>query len=106
MSGKLVGKEPEAIQRWSPRRKRAAVRRVLKGEAIDTVSRELRVPVHVLRGWHTAFVAAGTTGLKTRRATESGDLRAARAKIGERLMKNELLENKDLRLARSPKWTP
>lgn len=106
MSGKLVGKEPEAIQRFSPRRKRAAVLRVLKGEPIDTVSRELRVPVHVLRGWHTVFVAAGTTGLKTKAGHGVRDLRAARAKIGELLMKNELLEKKDQLLARSPKWTP
>ena len=106
MGGKPEGKEPEAVQRWSPRRKRAAVLRVLKGEAIDTVSRELRVPVHVLRGWQAAFVTAGTQGLKTRRPTDSADLRAARAKIGELLMKNELLEKKDQLLARSPKWRP
>lgn len=105
MTGKAEGRETGEVRRWSPRRKRAVVFRLLKGEPIDTVSREVRAPVHLLRGWQTAFVQAGTAGLKTRRPTESGDLRAARAKIGELLMKNELLEKKDQLLALSPRWT-
>jgi len=42
----------------SRRRKSAAVLRLLRGEDLETVSRELGVTAATLTGWHDAFLAA------------------------------------------------
>jgi transposase-like protein len=43
----------------SRQRKTAAVLRLLRGEDLETVSRELGVTAATLTGWHDAFLAAG-----------------------------------------------
>src|SRR4051794_26894787 len=45
--------------RMSRQRKSAAVLRLLRGEDLETVSRELGVTAATLTGWHDAFLAAG-----------------------------------------------
>src|SRR5260221_4518579 len=50
----------------SRQRKTAAVLRLLRGEDLETVSRELGVTAATLTGWHDAFVAAGEAALTTR----------------------------------------
>jgi transposase len=52
--------------RWSAKRKVAAVLRLLKGEDLDTVSRELRVTASTLSEWREVFLANGLAGLKSR----------------------------------------
>ena len=44
--------------RWSVRRKTDAVMRLLRGEDLDTVARELRVEAHRLAAWRDEFSAA------------------------------------------------
>src|SRR5258707_2586236 len=51
--------------RMSRQRKTAAVLRLLRGEDLETVSRELGVTPATLTGWHDAFVAAREAGLTT-----------------------------------------
>lgn len=63
--------------------------RLLRGEALDAVSRESQIPAHELEGWKRVFLETGTRGLKTRAEPEERDLILARAKIGE-LMADEL----------------
>ncbi|MBI2874935.1 MAG: IS3 family transposase [Firmicutes bacterium] len=69
------------------------VLRLLRGESLGEVSREIGVPVHRLEEWRTAFLVAGLEGLRARPDTAEGrELKEARSKIGELTMKIELLE--------------
>ncbi len=49
----------------SRQRKRDAVLRLLRGEDLETVSRELGVTTATLSGWRDAFLAAGEASLAT-----------------------------------------
>ena len=62
------GPAPERRRRMSARRKQSAVLRLLRGEALELVSRELGVTVAELSAWRDAFLAAGEGSLKTRPA--------------------------------------
>ena len=79
----------------SAKRKQIAVLRLLRGEALELVSRELGVMAAELTAWRDAFLAAGEASLKTRpadgRDVEIGRLKA---KVGELTMSNELLTAK------------
>src|SRR4051794_28728054 len=55
--------------RMSRQRKSAAVLRLLRGEDLETVSRELGVTAATLSGWHDAFLAGGEAALTTRLTT-------------------------------------
>src|SRR5918912_1918885 len=81
--------------RMSRQRKRDAVLRLLRGEDLDTVSRGLGVSAATLTGWRDAFLAAGEASLATR-ATDGEELESERlkARLGEMLLKQELLEAK------------
>lgn len=81
------------------RRKQEAVLRVLRGEPLETVARELRVTAADLSGWRDAFLEAGEASLKSRPRDER-DVRIAQlqAKLGEVTMDNELLEEKIARM--------
>ena len=75
--------ETELPERWSVQRKCELVLRLLRGEALDAVSRESQVPAHELESWKRIFLEQGTRGLKTRSDPEERELTLARAKIGE-----------------------
>ena len=93
------GPAPERRRRMSAGRKQDAVLRLLRGEALELVSRELGVTAAELSTWRGAFLAAGEASLKTRpadgREVEIGRLKA---KVGELTMANELLGAKIERL--------
>jgi transposase-like protein len=78
--------------RFSARRKAAAVVRLIKGEDLDTLSRELGVTAATLSDWRERFQRGGEANLKSREPTEA-DEEALRLKamVGELTMKNELL---------------
>ncbi len=77
--------------RWSARRKTDAVMRLLRGEDLDTVARELRVEAHRLAAWREEFMAAGAEGLKARPADPSDrKLRDAERQIGRLTMELEV----------------
>ena len=78
--------------RCSARCTRATVLRLLRGEDLESVSRELGITAARASQWRDRFLAAGQAGLKSR-ATEAGDddHRRLQAKIGELLMETELL---------------
>ena len=81
--------------RMSRRRKRDAVLRLLRGEDLETVSRSLGVTAATLTAWREAFLAAGEASLSTR-PVDGEDLESGRlkARLGEMLLKQELLEAK------------
>jgi transposase len=87
---------PEAIElpeRWSVQRKSELVLRLLRGEALDAVSRESQVPAHELETWKRVFLEQGTRGLRIRGEPDERELTLARAKIGELMMRLELAED-------------
>jgi len=84
--------ESELPERWSAKRKMELVLRLLRGEALDQVSREVQVPAHLLEEWQRRFLAGGQRGLRTRRDPEERELTLAKAKIGELTMRLELAE--------------
>src|SRR5512143_2227379 len=55
--------------RMSRQRKTAAVLRLLRGEDLETVSRQLGVTAATLTGWQDAFLAAGEAALTIRAVT-------------------------------------
>src|SRR2546427_12022175 len=83
---------PDLPERWSVQRKTEVVLRLLRGEALDAVSRESQVPAHELESWKRIFLEQGARGLKTRSDPEERELTLARAKIGELMMRLELAE--------------
>src|SRR5881628_2540572 len=83
---------PDLPERWSIQRKTELALRLLRGEALDAVSRESQVPAHELESWKRVFLEQGARGLKTRSDPEERELTLARAKIGDLVMRLELAE--------------
>ena len=81
--------------RMSRQHKGAAVLRLLQGEDLESVSRDLGVTAATLTGWHEAFLAAGEAALTTRAATGE-DLQSDRlkARLGAALIERDLLNEK------------
>ena len=84
-------------------RKQEAVLRLLRGENLELVSRELGVTAAELSGWRDQFLARGEASLKSRPA-DAGEAEIGRlqAKVGELTMATELLEAKIERLEGPP----
>src|SRR3954452_3420187 len=81
--------------RMSRQRKSAAVLRLLRGEDLETVSRELGVTAAPLTGWRDAFLAGGEAALTTRAATgEELESERLKAKLGAALIERDLLNEK------------
>jgi hypothetical protein len=78
--------------RFSSQRKTATVLRLLRGEDLELLSRELSVTAATLPGWRDDFLAGGQAALKSR-PTDDRDEEIARlrVKVGELTMDNELL---------------
>ena len=88
-----AGPTPGHRQRMSARRKQEAVLRLLRGEDLELVSRELGVTAAELSGWRDAFLAAGEAALKTRPAdARDGEIGRLKEKVGDLTMATELLE--------------
>jgi hypothetical protein len=76
----------------SANRKQSAVLRLLRGEDLELLSRELTVPAAELSAWRDAFLAAGETSLKTRPAAgRDAEIGRLKIKVGELTMTAELL---------------
>jgi hypothetical protein len=83
----------------SARRKQDAVVRLLRGEDLELLSRELGVTAAELSGWREAFLAAGATSLKSRPAdARDAEIGRLKEKVGDLTMANELLTAKIERL--------
>ena len=80
--------------RWSAGKKMEAVLRLLRGEPLEVLSRELGVEAHRLAAWRDDFLEGGKDALKGQRPDRSGDdraLRQAERKVGQLTMENEIL---------------
>ena len=86
-------------RRMSAGRKQEAVLRILRGEDLELVARELVITAADLSGWRDGFLVAGAASLRSRPADgRDVEMRAMREKIGDLTMANELLETKIDRL--------
>lgn len=82
-------------QRWSASRKLAIVTRLLAGESLELVSREISVPIYRLEEWRDKAIAGMESALRSRKddPTER-KLAEAQRRIGEITMENELLRER------------
>src|SRR4249919_588456 len=93
------GSTPEPRRRMSARRKQDAVLRLLQGEDLELLSRQLGVTAAELSGWREAFLAGGEASLKSRPAdARDGEIGRLKEKVGDLTMANELLAAKIERL--------
>ena len=96
---RATGAGAEGRGRFSSRRKTEAVLRLLRGEGLEVLSRELGVTAATLSGWRGGFLAAGAGAPQSRPSdARGGGVAPPQAKVGEITMANELLEEKIERL--------
>ena len=78
--------------RWSAGKKLDVVLRLLRGEKLEELSREVGIEAHRIAAWRDEFLDAGKQGLKGKQATTEDDrrLRDAERKIGELTLENEI----------------
>ena len=96
------GSTPERRRRMSARRKQDAVLRLLRGEDLELVSRDLGVTAAELSGWREAFLAGGEASLRCRPAdARDAEIGRLKEKVGDLTMANELLKAKIERLETS-----
>src|SRR5215213_12002824 len=86
------GAGPEPERRFSAQRKLAAVTRLLRGEPLETLARELNLTAARLSDWRDRALAGAEAAMKERERDE--ELLRLKAKLGEVTMANELLERK------------
>jgi transposase-like protein len=82
-------------RRFSAVKKAEVAQRLLRGEPLDAVSRELGVTAATLSEWRDRFLAGGEAALKSREPTAQDDeILRLKAMVGELAMRNELLAEK------------
>ncbi len=98
-----VSADPAAIgsgalalgQRWSASRKRDVVLRLLRGESLDAVSRDVGLELYRLEAWQARALAGLELGLKEQAGEPlAAELDAAKRHIGELSMEIELLRER------------
>jgi transposase len=80
-------------RRMSARRKQDAVLRLLRGEDLELLSRELKVTAAELSGWREAFLAAGEASLKSRPAdARDAEIGRLKEKVGDLTIERSALD--------------
>jgi len=91
-----TGGEPGAaaeVKRWSAGRKKEVVLRLLRGESVDAISREVSVPIYKLEQWRDRALAGIDVGLKERENDPLvQQLDDATRRIGELVIEVEILQ--------------
>ncbi len=78
---------------WTSERKTEIVLQLLRGENIETLSREYEVTISEISQWRDTFLANGENGFK--RSPESSKLHKAERLIGKLQMELELTKKKN-----------
>jgi len=79
--------------RFSARKKAEAVRRLVAGEDLDVLARELGLTAATLATWRDKFLEAGEAALKSRQSDGRDDeVLRLKAMVGELTMRNEILQ--------------
>ena len=96
---KDIDADAAAPKRWSSLRKADVVRRLIAGETLEALSREMNVPVHKLAQWRDQAYQALESAFSSR-DTDPRDtqIRHLTSKIGQMTMDAELREEKIARL--------
>lgn len=82
-------------RRFSAQRKLAAVTRLLRGEPLESLARELNITAARLSEWRDRALVGAEAAMKEReRDSRDEELLRLKAKLGEVTMANELLEQK------------
>jgi transposase-like protein len=85
----MGGKKPE---RFSARHKTEVVLRLLRGEALDLLSRELGIPAARIATWREAFLNAGQEAMTQQPLDDhEREIAQLREKLGESTMEIETL---------------
>jgi transposase-like protein len=96
MARKKNGQAKQDRGRFSARRKTEAVLRLLQGEELDVLSRELGVTAATLSAWRERFIEGGTSNMKSREPTPQDEtVVRLKAMVGELTMRNELLMERE-----------
>ena len=86
---------PARRRRLTAARKQEAVPRVLRGEDVELVARNIDATAANVSSWRDAFLQGGLSNLKHRpRDARDEEIDRLRAKLGEITMDNELLVGK------------
>lgn len=86
-------------RRFSAKRKLQAVNRLLRGEPLELVARELNVTAARLSQWRERVACAAEAALKERERDERDDeIARLKGKVGEMTMEAELLRERIARL--------
>ena len=81
------------VKRWSAGRKKEIVLRLMRGEPVDAISREVSVPIYKLEQWRDRALAGIDAGLKERENDPvERQLDEANRRIGELVMEVEILQ--------------
>jgi transposase-like protein len=98
-TGEATARIDAKPRRFSAQKKIEVVLRLLRGEDIALLSRELRVPASRIAAWRETFLDAGQESMKKRPALERDrELSRLREKLGAATMDIELLNEKIDRL--------
>ena len=90
--GEVAARPLAQGQRWTAARKREVVLRILRGESLELLSRELGVELYRLEKWRDAALAGMEGALKARNGDPlKAELDNAMKHLGELTMENELL---------------
>ena len=104
-SGAAPNRGERSKGRFSVKKKSQAAMRVLHGESLEAVSRDVGVTAAKLSEWRDQFLAGAQAALRTRPRDDRDErVKDLQAKIGELTMANELLEEKIDRLEANRPW--
>jgi len=93
------------VGRFSVKKKIQAVLRVLHGESLESVSRDVGVTAAKLTQWRDQFLGGAQGALRSRPQDDRDEVvKDLQAKIGELTMANELLEEKIDHLEANRPW--
>ena len=94
-AGAPSGVDGNGPKRFSVQRKMAVVARLLRGEPLDLVARQMNVSVARLTEWRDRALAGAAGALKERKYDDRDDeIARLKSKVGEITMDNELLDAK------------
>ena len=90
---------PRPVKRWTRTRKIEVVMRMIRGESVEALSRELGVEVYRLEEWREMALAGMDGGLRAKKKDATQVLLdEAHKAYGRAMMENELLRERCVRL--------
>jgi transposase-like protein len=89
-----AGEAGDRPKRFFPKHKTQAVLRLLRGESVALLSRELGVTAATLTSWQETFLASGARGFAKKTPAQETEAKRLNTKIGEQAMEIELLREK------------